>query len=648
MDSVSVERDAAQGKGLRAGALGLLSSVVIAVSSTAPAYSLAATLGLVVAIVGVHSPGTMIVSFLPMLCIAYAFRELNKVDPDCGTTFTWTTRAFGPWAGWMGGWGIIAADIIVMASLSQIAGHYALLLVGAGGAASSTLWVTVAGVVFIGALTWICYRGIEVSARLQQGLLAIELIALGVFAVMAFVKAGTGHALPGAGHVSAAWLSPWTGSFRSLSNSFLLAVFVYWGWDCAVSVNEETKDRARTPGRAAVISTVVLVAVFAVVAVACLVFAGPAFLAQHSDNVLGAMSGLVLGSTAGKLLILCVLTSATASTQTTIMPTARAVLAMAAHKALPARFARMHPRYMTPTVATVVMGAVSAVFFVVLTLVSQNVLADSAASVGLLIAFYYGLTGFACVWFFRRDLLGSVRSLVLKGILPGLGGLALLAAFIGSIVELLAGREQLLQLRRHRRHLPDRRGLAAGRRGADAGGPALAARVLHDRDAAAAGHGGRRGARGRGLPRHGGLGPGRPGRAIPGCGPARGARGAGAGPGVTADHAPAAAGLAGSSAPQAGRGQRRAGRRKVAVLEAAGRVIAERGADATRFADVAAESGVPVSTLQYYFGSREDLLVAAFRHASGTEIAALEAETAGLDDPWQQLARIVTRAVARV
>jgi AcrR family transcriptional regulator len=96
---------------------------------------------------------------------------------------------------------------------------------------------------------------------------------------------------------------------------------------------------------------------------------------------------------------------------------------------------------------------------------------------------------------------------------------------------------------------------------------------------------------------------------------------------------------------QAGRGQRRAGRRKVAVLEAAGRVIAERGADATRFADVATESGVPVSTLQYYFGSREDLLVAAFRHASGTEIAALEADLAGLDDPWQQLRLIVTSAL---
>jgi len=163
--NVIAEPGAPPGKGLRAGSLGLISSVVIAVSSTAPAYSMAATLGLIVAIVGVHTPGTLIVSFLPMLCIAYAFRELNKADPDCGTTFTWTTRAFGPWAGWMGGWGIIAADIIVMASLSQIAGRYALKLVGADGLAAQTLWVTVAGVVFIALLTWICYRGIEVSAR---------------------------------------------------------------------------------------------------------------------------------------------------------------------------------------------------------------------------------------------------------------------------------------------------------------------------------------------------------------------------------------------------------------------------------------------------------------------------------------------------
>jgi amino acid transporter len=421
------------GKGLRAGTLGLLSSVVIAVSSTAPAYSMAATLGLIVAVVGVHAPATLIVSFLPMLCIAYAFRELNKADPDCGTTFTWTARAFGPWAGWMGGWGIIAADIIVMASLSQIAGRYAFKLAGADGLAASTPWVTAAGVLFIALLTWICYRGIEISARVQQALLAIELVALAVFAVVAFVKAGTGHALPGAQTPSLHWLDPWTGSFSTLSNSFLLAVFVYWGWDCALSVNEETRDSARTPGKAAVTSVLVLVAVFAIVSTAALAFAGPAFLARNSTDVLGAMASAVLGSTAGKLLILCVLTSTAASTQTTIMPTARAVLAMAAHKALPARLARMSPRYLTPTTATLAMGGVSAVFFVLLTLVSKNVLADSAAATGLLIAFYYGLTGFACVWFFRRQLGNGLRDLITKGILPAIGGLALLGAFVLSI-----------------------------------------------------------------------------------------------------------------------------------------------------------------------------------------------------------------------
>jgi amino acid transporter len=293
--------------------------------------------------------------------------------------------------------------------------------------------VTAVGVVFIALLTGVCYRGIEVSARLQQVLLIIEVGALAVFAVVALVKAGTGHALPGAAHPSAAWLSPWTGSFGKLSDSFLLAVFIYWGWDCALSVNEETKDSARTPGRAAVMSTIMLVAIFAVISVAALAYAGPAFLAANRTDVLGAMAASVLGSVPGKLLVLCVLTSTAASCQTTIMPTARAVLAMSAHGAIPKWFARMHPRFRTPTTATVVMGAVSALFYVLLTAMSKNVLADSAASVGLLIAFYYGLTAFACVWFFRHSLLRSVRDLVTKGILPLVGGLSLLGAFVLSI-----------------------------------------------------------------------------------------------------------------------------------------------------------------------------------------------------------------------
>src|SRR3712207_3132435 len=106
-------------KGLKRGALGLVSSIVLGVSSTAPAYALAATLGFVVIAVGVKAPAIMLLAFVPMWLIAVAYAELNQREPDCGTTFTWAARAFGPRTGWMGGWGIIAADVIVMANLAQ-------------------------------------------------------------------------------------------------------------------------------------------------------------------------------------------------------------------------------------------------------------------------------------------------------------------------------------------------------------------------------------------------------------------------------------------------------------------------------------------------------------------------------------------------
>src|SRR5690348_12841215 len=120
-------------KGLKSGALGLISSTVIATASVAPAYSIAATLGFVVAAVGLRSPIIAILAFVPMLLTSIGYAEMNKADPDCGTTFTWATRAFGPKTGWFGGWAIVAADILVMASLAQVASQYVFLLFNANG-----------------------------------------------------------------------------------------------------------------------------------------------------------------------------------------------------------------------------------------------------------------------------------------------------------------------------------------------------------------------------------------------------------------------------------------------------------------------------------------------------------------------------------
>jgi amino acid transporter len=451
-DSLIGYPELASDKGLKAGALGLVSSIVVGMASTAPAYSLAASLGFVVAtvngdgIVGVKAPAIMLLAFVPMFFIAIAYQQLNRAEPDCGTTFTWAARAFGPRAGWMGGWGIIAADVIVMSNLAQIAGSYTFSLFHLDDLAASTFWSTVAGVIWIIIMTAICYIGIEVSAYLQYALLGIELTILIAFSATALTKVYTNNATPESLKPSLSWLVPSGLSLSALVTATLVAVFIYWGWDTAVSINEETSDPTKTPGRAAIISTLLLLATYALVSIATVAFAGVGETdlglanPDNSSDVFNAIGPTVFGGSGlGKvfetLLIISVLTSASASTQTTILPTARTALSMGAYKAIPSTFAKIHPRFLTPSVATVWMGAVSIVFYVGLTLVSSNVLSDSISAVGLMIAFYYGLTGFACVWFYRKELTNSTNDLFMKGILPGLGGIMLLGAFVIACVQ---------------------------------------------------------------------------------------------------------------------------------------------------------------------------------------------------------------------
>lgn len=428
------------GKGLAKGQLGLLGSTVMGLASTAPVYSLVATLGFVITEVGAQAPIAFILAFVPMFFIAFAYRELNREIPDCGTTFTWATKAFGPWAGWLGGWGVAVAGIIVLANLAQIAGLYFWYLVEGvtqtPGVFSGQTWlVTVTGVIFIAAMVYVSYRGVEIGERLQNVLLGIQYLALALFVVFAIVAISTGAA-PDSEPVAWSWFNPL--AFESIDGftaAVLLALFIYWGWDTCLALNEETKDPARIPGRAALISTLVLVVTYVAVTVAALAYAGTAAL-DGQDDVFLVVKDALFGPWAW-LLVLAVMISAVSSTQTTILPTARGTLSMAVYRALPARFGRVHPRFQTPGFSTLVMGVVATAFYVGMTLISENFLADSIYSLGLAIAFYYGLTGYACVWYFRGELFASARNVVFKLVFPLLGAVLLTAAFVKSAIDML-------------------------------------------------------------------------------------------------------------------------------------------------------------------------------------------------------------------
>ncbi len=427
-------------KGLKANAIGFVSNVVIGVASTAPGYSLAATLGFVIAVpgIGAASPAIFVVAFLPMLFIATAYYYMNRADPDCGTTFSWVTRAMGPYLGWMGGWGIAAAGTIVMANLAQIAGLYTFLLLDWQSAADSTLAVTALGVAFIAAMTWICVIGIELSARTQVFLLGAELVTLALFAVVALVKVYAGDAGEASVEPALSWFNPFEiESTEALVAGVLLAVFIYWGWDSTVTVNEESTDSATTPGKAAVLSTVILLVIYVLVATAAQAFDGPGGLADE-DDALGILAQQVFGTPLDKIVIIAVLTSAAASCQTTILPNARTALSMARSQAAPKALGAVHPRYLTPHVSTITFGVLAIVWYVGLTLVSENILFDSIAALGLMIAFYYALTGFACIVYYRHELFKSVKNFLLVLVAPLIGSLSLTYLFYRSCRDLSA------------------------------------------------------------------------------------------------------------------------------------------------------------------------------------------------------------------
>lgn len=413
---------------LKHDAIGFRSALTIGVATPAPAYSLATVLGLVVLSAGVQAPAVLIAAFVPMLCVSAAFYHLNRADPDCGVTFSWSSRALGPVAGFLGGWAIIVPSVIVLGLLANTAALYAFLLVGWDAAAGSTLAVTALGVAVIALVTWLSLLDIEISARSTAVLLGLQVAALALFAGVALVRTLTGDAPPAAHDPELSWFSPFAaGSLDAFLDSVLVAIFVYWGFAVVFSLNEETEDARNAPGRAGVGALLVLLAIYLLAATSLLAFEGPARLGGFNDLTLfDAVATDVLGSPLDKVVVLAVLTASIPSAQATVIAQARLLLSMARRGALPPAFARVGARHRTPAVATLVTGAAAAAWYAGFTAISRSFLADSLLAIGLFVAFYHGITGLACAVYYRRRLRESPRMLVFAGVVP-LAGAALFA-----------------------------------------------------------------------------------------------------------------------------------------------------------------------------------------------------------------------------
>jgi amino acid transporter len=424
--------------GLKAGAIGFMDALVIGLASTSPAYSLAAVIGPIVALAATAAPGVLLASFVPMFLIASAFYYLNRADQDCGTTFSWVTRAMGPWLGWIGGWAICMTGVLVVGSLADVAARFGFLTLGLDAAAESKATVMATAVVLILLMTLVCVLGTELAAHLQDVLILAQVGALIALAVVALVRVAAGDAPEGSLDPSLQWLDPFAAGGAALTAGLLLGVFAYWGWESAVNLTEETEDSASAPGRAAIVSTILLLATYVGIAFAVVAFMGPAFLAENAEEeegIFALISGEIMGGF-DWVVLLAVTTSALASTQTTILPASRTGLSMARRGAAPAALGRIHPRFRTPDVSTWLVGAIAIAWYVPVNLISENALFDSLTALALMIAFYYALTGIACAMFYRRVVTRSVRSLLLVAVGPLVGAALLLWLLVESVIDM--------------------------------------------------------------------------------------------------------------------------------------------------------------------------------------------------------------------
>ncbi len=424
-------------KGLKKNAIGFLDGLSIGLASTAPAYSLAAVIGSIVVAVGVHAPGVLLLSFVPMFFIAAAFFYMNRVDTDCGTTFSWVTRALGPYFGFMGGWAICVTGILVIGSLADVSAFYTFDLLGLDELKKSRVAVVCLALVMMAVMTAICVIGTELSAHLQRVLTLGQVGIMLLFAGVAFVRLATGDTPDASIDPELSWLSPFGVAYSDLLTGMLLAVFIYWGWESAVNLSEESEDSSRAPGLAGIASTLILLVTYLAVTVALIAFAGLQKVNRFDDDagILGTVAEDVLGPLAF-LVVVAVIVSGISSAQTTILPGSRTSLSMATAGALPKVFARIHPRFLTPDVGTIVVGALAAIWYVVASLISERFLFNSLSALSLLIAFYYALTGLACAIYWRHELFRSAKNLIFIGIAPLIGAGMLFYLLVESARQL--------------------------------------------------------------------------------------------------------------------------------------------------------------------------------------------------------------------
>jgi amino acid transporter len=415
---MATAREGDESPGLRAGALGFAESVIMGIAGSGPAYSVAASTAALVGAVGVLAPASLISCGLIMFGIVFAFRHLNRFAVDAGASYAWVAAIFSPALGFFAGWALLISSTVFMVSGTLPAAAATLKLM-APAAVDSQRAVTLVAALWLVAIGAVVAKGIKLSSYLQIGFTLVEVGVL----VLLFGLAAAGYAPRPAHAVAAGWFSGAGFTPALFAGGAATALFAISGWDVTANLNEETRSGARVAGAGAIVAVVIVTVLLAGFNALALWLLSDAEIGGAGLNVVSVVASKLMPHPWDYLAVVAVMLSTIGTLETSILQFTRTLFSMSRDEVLHPRYGRLHPRYRTPLVATLLITGLGLALLFGSSYLSgiKTVIDDTINAVGFQVAFYYGLTGLACAWFFRAEALKGIGKFVFLLFWPLIG-----------------------------------------------------------------------------------------------------------------------------------------------------------------------------------------------------------------------------------
>jgi amino acid transporter len=413
---------------LAQGSLGALGSFVMAIGGTAPAFSISVASAAIIAEAGVFSVASVLYCGLIMIGLVLAFANLSKSHPSAGASYSWVSAIFSPFLGFLAGWCLLLSSIIFMAAAAVPAATSTLMLV-ASEYVQNTYIVSLISALWLSLITLVVIKGAKFAYLIQLSMLIIEIIIITSIIVGGFYL----HLYQPAHLLDLNWILPLSISLKTFSTATTLALFLYWGWDVSMSLGEETKSGKS--GIGAISSVISLILFFTVMMSVVLIVLTDEEIVKSSSNILFAVAEKIFPAPWSYIAILCTLLSTIGTIEAQIVQFSRCLFAMSRDRLLPVSLAKIHPKWQTPWIATLVIWCLGLlVIFATSFLPSVNeILKASISAIGLQICLYMSLTATASVWHYRKMIQQRFSLAVIYVLWPAFAALCMILVGVASL-----------------------------------------------------------------------------------------------------------------------------------------------------------------------------------------------------------------------